>query len=211
MDNMMDEPLIAFTGCAGSGKDTAAHWTSLYTLYPVYALSSPVKELAHVLIDDSSGKNDEVMRYMTNEKYSTLHFVYHKYGFQKYESFDSFFKFISSKIYISLDMYVTSPRIVYQVIGTDWGRRWDPMMWIRMAPNKHIISDVRFDNEALYFKSLGYTIIKITRDNIISMDHESEHGIDNQYIDYTLHNNGKITDLYGTLIKVITTVKGDDQ
>jgi len=75
-----------------------------------------------------------------------------------------------------------------------------------MAPKNHIISDIRFDNEAKHFKNLGYIIIKIDRD-VDPLYHESEKGINKKYIDYTIYNNGSIHELTTVLSDIVITLK----
>lgn len=207
---MMTVPLIAFTGCAGSGKDLAAHHICTMFKMPVYALANPVKKLSHIFTGDVYSRSDKesIKNYrMTCEKLVMLNYTYMSLQLHKYTSFESFYEYMHSSLCIELNTdFYASPRLLYQIIGTHWGRSLNPDIWINMAPKNHIISDIRFNNEAEHFKDLGYIIIKMDR-NTESIDHESEKGIDKKYIDYTIYNNGSIHELTIVLNDIIMTLK----
>ena len=70
-----------------------------------------------------------------------------------------------------------------------------------------IISDVRFDNEAQFIKSIGGTIVKINRNVAIeSSNHQSERGISID-TDYVIENNTTIDDLYNQIDYIIYDMK----
>jgi hypothetical protein len=102
-----------------------------------------------------------------------------------------------------------SPRTWAQWLGTEVGRRLDPDCWVRLLgvkwdalraenPNvRMVVSDVRFNNEALYIQSLGGTLAKIVRPqpNIPTIaKHSSENGVAPHYINAIVHNDGDIQD-----------------
>ncbi|MDV6343277.1 hypothetical protein R2Q26_01690 [Nitrosomonas sp. Is37] len=61
-----------------------------------------------------------------------------------------------------------------------------------------VLSDVRFDNEAEMIKRNDGVIWHIERKNnpfAINTEYESEHGIDGEYIDWIIHNDGDIDQL----------------
>lgn len=101
-----------------------------------------------------------------------------------------------------------SPRQLMQTLGTDWGRnmiRKD--LWILIAEQRTkaipqqfdlVFTDVRYENEADYVRSLGGQIWHVVRaDNRSTREHESEDGIVFvKGIDRRLHNNSAIFDLH---------------
>jgi len=208
----MTIPLIAFTGSAGSGKDLAANHIVTMFKVPVYALATPVKSLSHVFTGDIYSRSDKEsyrIYQMDYEKYMLLKFMYSSLKLYKYASFESFYEYMCSMLCIDIHhgcTFYTSPRVLYQIIGTHWGRSLDSNIWINMTPKNHIISDIRFDNEAKHFKNLGYIIIKIDRD-VDPLYHESEKGINKKYIDYTIYNNGSIHELTTVLSDIVITLK----
>jgi hypothetical protein len=60
-----------------------------------------------------------------------------------------------------------------------------------------VVTDVRFDNEAIFIRNRGGVIINIVRDkqDIIENRHSSEGGLRSDNIDLTIHNNGSIEDM----------------
>lgn len=99
------------------------------------------------------------------------------------------------------------PRWLLQTVGTEWGRNMiHPEIWVRRAMrhahdlmklgNSVVISDCRFDNEAVAIKQAGGRVMRIVREGQVNEDtHASEAGISDSLIDETLHNVGSIADL----------------
>lgn len=86
-----------------------------------------------------------------------------------------------------LDGRIT-PRIMIQTLGTEWGRSLFPDLWLRVwqhelddGANVVTVPDVRFDNEAELIRSMGGTIVHVTRkptaDMLAVPAHASEAGI----------------------------------
>lgn len=99
-----------------------------------------------------------------------------------------------------------------QWVGTEWGRNIDSNVWVESTIknlNKKencYIADVRFKNEAQRLRDLGFTLIRIIRDDRpIDRDntHSSESGIPDFDWDYIIDNNGSITDFYENLENII--------
>lgn len=98
-----------------------------------------------------------------------------------------------------------SPRYAMQTLGTEWGRNligdslWVDACLARAFRHKDcVISDVRFDNEALAVRKAGGTVLKIVRPNLeaISLsNHKSEQGVSSSLISATIINDGTISDL----------------
>lgn len=107
-----------------------------------------------------------------------------------------------------------------QYIGTEWGRRKDPDVWVKLAlknvseTNTNIyISDLRFLNEFDYLKNNGWKCVKIVRKPLNdrkgtgSETHISETSLDNQpddRWDYILTNNGTVEEFYESIDNMIT-------
>lgn len=118
----------------------------------------------------------------------------------------------------------TTPRIVFQYLGTDIFRKdihkiipdIDDNFWVNLAISKYlemknvnknaliVISDVRFQNEIDNIHKQGGIIIKIIRPSLSNTDaHESEKNIDNFDSDYTIINDSTKDDLYGKIDNII--------
>ena len=76
-----------------------------------------------------------------------------------------------------------------------------------------IITDVRYLNEFEALKKLGFTIVKIIRDNrIINRDsnHTSETSLVGAKFDAYIDNNGTLRDLYGQVDDLIKKIISND-
>lgn len=102
-----------------------------------------------------------------------------------------------------------SPRVLMQTLGTEWGRSLDSEFWIRVASMRLpadrnvVITDVRFNNEALWVKRQGGRIIKIERDVEAVASHASEQGVDDDLVDYHLNNNATLHRLEYSIHRII--------
>jgi len=99
-----------------------------------------------------------------------------------------------------IESYGKSVRYLLQMVGTEWGRRFNKDIWVDRVEDmtqdnnlNYVISDVRFNNEA----DICTHIIKVMRPEYDGKceDHESEDGIDVMYLDDVIINNGTIEDL----------------
>ena len=161
--------LIGLTGKKGSGKDTIANY--LVSKYGFIKLSfgEAVKDIVHII----TGWDRELIEGSTDESRIFRETVKHK-------------------------IYNKTCRELMQIIGTDLFRNhFDENIWTNIIINKiniynsYVISDVRFDNEAIAIKNQGGILIKITRSTSSSnLDlHISESGITTP-IDFEILNDG---------------------
>ncbi len=114
-----------------------------------------------------------------------------------------------------------TPRYVMQMFGTEFARKliaddiWLKVMEYRIKDielkgfGSVVISDVRFENEAEFVRSLGGTLWHIERDgnpHITEGSHVSESGVAKHPDDVVIKNNGSLDELYD-VIKSILEVK----
>ncbi len=160
--------LIGITGLARSGKDSIAdHLVDMHE-YVSYSFAKPMKDACKIIFN------------WTDE---------HVYGHLK-DVIDPVFN--------------VSPRIALQTMGTEWGRETiNQSIWLIRAQieiEKHdllVIPDVRFDNEAELIRRHGGRIIQVTRRQAESVNtHSSEAGINQDFVDYRLRNEGSLSQLY---------------
>lgn len=119
---------------------------------------------------------------------------------------------IEHKKEVQIDLWKKSPRQLLQQVG-DKMRSIDQDVFLKNMRKKIkqtpknttiIISDVRFDNEAKFVRSLGGVIIIVERNNIHKNDkHITEQGINPKYSDYTIYNNLSKTLLKKTIKTVL--------
>lgn len=164
--------LIGLTGAAGSGKDTvAAMMKEISPSFRNYALASPIKEALNVM-----------------------------FGWEMSDWDDRRWKEA-----VQRDVG-RSPRYLAQTLGTEWGREAvHPNLWLLLG-NKFIdshsdviITDVRFNNEAVWLHDNGGVLVEVRRPEVEPVNaHASEAGVDSNLIDYSVLNNGSLDDLRGT-------------
>lgn len=88
-----------------------------------------------------------------------------------------------------------TPRYLMQTVGTEWGREMiHPELWVRSLahriPERAVISDVRFDNEARAILSRGGVVIRVVRPGTGEGDfHASEVPVSNSLVTYTIRND----------------------
>lgn len=104
-------------------------------------------------------------------------------------------------------------RRTWQRLGTDAGRNvlgnslWTDIAQRRLQTmlatglDRIAVTDVRFDDEAEWVKSLGGSVLEIVRPGLKSVDsHASEAGVDERLIDSTIVNDGTLDELAGKAI-----------
>ena len=108
-----------------------------------------------------------------------------------------------------------SPRDMMKSIGTKYFREEDPDQWtknlgFRMSGMEHVIvSDVRFQNEALFLKENGGVLVHISRDLESNYDdHVSEKTTDEIVCEYSIRNEGSLEALMDKSIELMSTIMG---
>lgn len=200
----MSKTIIAFTGLAGSGKDTAAK-VLLDRGFTHISFAQPLKEVcAKASGLDISYFNDPALKDARLDlpvtlTHKELWLVYSKLGGRRRAPFD--FK----------DKTFFTPREILQYIGTDLGRNmihkdvWVSQMKKRMdeVPGNIVITDLRFQNESDLIGQVGGWVVRVFRPGMIRGTHESETVIMDVLVDIEIINNGTIDDLRKEVIKVL--------
>ena len=109
-----------------------------------------------------------------------------------------------------------------QLIGTEWGRKIDPDIWVNLALKSQpkegnvFCADVRFKNEFEALKRDGFVLIKLVRNTINenrvgtgNSTHVSENDLDNyedEKWDYVIDNNGSLDELYNKLDEIVNII-----
>ena len=90
------------------------------------------------------------------------------------------------------------------------GRRYCPNIWIQhvarlIAPKGPpiVFTDVRFQNEADFVRSIGGVVVRIVRPGQIAQNHESELKQCEVAADIEIVNDGTIADLHNKIKKLI--------
>lgn len=108
-------------------------------------------------------------------------------------------------------------RRILQRLGDEAGRRvHGEDTWIRQAMKKillaeekgHpvVVTDVRYPNEAQALRSVGFNLLRVTRRDVPSSDHDAHASeqVDSISADLTLRNDGTYEDLRLNLIGLLT-------
>lgn len=177
--------LVAITGKAGAGKDTAAEALIRGLGFSPTAFAEPLKEscmfkfgLSHDDVFTQEGKKRFVPEWN-----KTVGEILQKEGTEATKSF----------------------------WGPDfWVRRWDMTRksFIEAGQPDLVITDCRFDEEAEFIIALGGIVIRITRADAPALEgrdpnHASERGIKESLIYASLENDGSIAELRSKLINVV--------
>lgn len=102
-------------------------------------------------------------------------------------------------------------REILQRIGTDAGRQvlgddiWVEAAMRELEPGEnYVFTDVRFPNEFWAVRRAGGALVRINRPGVGPVnDHPSETAVDDLDYDYTIENDGSISDLEGQAISVL--------
>ncbi len=197
------------TGFARSGKDTLCGYLAEMLKMDTYALAQPIKDIMCELFGwgdehrDGSYKEIEMLYSITPESLDAAGIMYAKYGLDQYEAFhdcwDKLMKLFCVMIKEDdLGYCIISPRRAFQLFGTEWGRAIEDNIWLEIAPKENtIITDVRFNNEASYFKQLGAEVIQVKRPGFrpVTNGHVSEQGVSSLLVDFVVNNDKGIKEL----------------
>lgn len=178
--------LIGFTGKAGVGKDTCAGYLKDYHDWSRYAFAGPIKAALEAM------------------------------GFPRRE-----FDIDGTKDEVIPGLGV-SYRKLAQTLGTEWGRALHPDFWLVLAKRFYFaqgglgspglaISDVRFNNEAEWIRSVGGVIVHIEGParRPIATDgagHASEAGVERLPGDVIVNNFGDWVSLTSQLEGILDSL-----
>jgi hypothetical protein len=93
------------------------------------------------------------------------------------------------------------------------GRKYDQDIWVNgikrllgpeVLKSKLVFTDVRFQNEADYIRSIGGTIVRIVRPGQAAENHESELNQSAVAADIEVVNDGTIEDLHQKIRAILT-------
>lgn len=184
--------LIGICGAAGSGKDSLAEGIAAIDVYYVYHFADPIKGALNAMFGWGPA-------YWKDREWKEK----------------------------SIDWLGVSPRVLAQTLGTEWGREViDQEIWLKIAQEKHrrmggkavvntktngqiaamgmIIPDVRFENEARWIKEMGGLLFEVNRPGVEPVaQHASESADLSPWIDYTVLNDRRISDMVSNVRELI--------
>lgn len=201
--------IIAFTGLKRSGKDTAAEYFTKFG-YKRLSFASKLKEVVANYFGCVSNSEDDreevqefIMRFSSIVRIATILKLDANLLLSK--TIDALEPFLV-RFGDDCAVYRMSYRQVLQLFGTEACRAVKDDIWVQCVvdeinsnPNgKYVISDLRFDNEAVAIRNLGGKIIQIERDGTSADGHSSEKGVSKSYINGSVKNT-TFEDLYSQL------------
>ena len=210
------------TGIARSGKNAVADALKAHLPdLPVVALADPIKEVFCETFGWDERHRDgefkekqfnamyldkEILATHTAQHYGVLKQVARKAVDLLSEHLNKIEGVNVTDFGEELALYNVSPRMLYQIWGSDVWREIDPEgFWIKLLPKDCIVSDVRFDDEA---KAMDKVILVVRPHNkAVARKHYSENGISHELVDYTICNNGTIEDLENNVASIALNLK----
>lgn len=165
--------LIGMTGLAGSGKDTVAQYLAERYDFAVISFADPLYQAVSAI----TGITVEKLHDRTIKEQP-------------------------------IKWLGRSPRELLQSLGTEWGRKMiHENIWVSIALERiatltekghHVVvTDVRFDNEAMAIKLAGGLIWRVSRPGVHACvdecaDHDSEKGVSDALVDDSILNDSTI-------------------
>ncbi|WP_028451885.1 deoxynucleotide monophosphate kinase family protein [Chitinilyticum aquatile] len=207
----MTRPIIGLTGLAGSGKDTVAdHLCAVHGFARLAYADKLREEVAHAWGIDLqpllTRENKEIPTpVLALANCQCSRFKLAMYQLLISDADDPNDPATDEKWHLELTQ-PRSPRWIMQRWGTDFRRAWFGDSYWRDAlahqladiSGPVVITDVRFDDEAIQLSQLGGEIWHITRPNLAPVEgHASERGIATCYIDRWLDNASSTAHLHG--------------
>lgn len=185
--------LIGLVGRAGSGKDTVGQLIlQRVTATVVTSFAEPMKVFCKEVFD------------FTHEQL---------YG-------PSELRNAPDKRYPRGDGTFLSPREALQTLGTEWGRKCFPDVWVNLAARNArrmldrgtnvVFTDVRFLNEALTIRALNGKLWRIRRPeaDAVASQHQSERELDSEamkaLVTHEIFNTGSMEKLYQEVQEALT-------
>lgn len=114
-----------------------------------------------------------------------------------------------------------SPRQLAQTLGTEWGRELiNPELWVLLFKQRYaahraqfgnrpfVVSDCRFDNEAIAVAQLGGVVVRVERDGVSAVSaHKSEGGVNYNLVDAIVVNVGERQDYITRGLQVLEVLE----
>lgn len=179
--------LIGLVGRKRVGKDTVAFYLENRYKYKKISLADPIREMIEVF--------------------------FRSLGIEKKDFGNLFYG--DAKDIPNENLFGRTPRYLLQSLGTEWGRTLvDPNVWIECAlrvydrsPQKMVVSDVRFQNEADAIVARGGKLIKIHNPRAkIDNSHPSEIMVDKISTHFEILNVSTFNNLYTDVDKILRQI-----
>ena len=174
--------VIALSGYARSGKDTAAELLCLNYEFNRLSFADPMRDAMYKLnplVDGTTRLADLV----------------DDYGWDVAKSKDEARRLLQ----------VFGTEVGREMFGQNF---WIDQVFKQVeGPGRFVVADVRFPNEADAIKARGGTVIRINRHNLSAVNgHKSEHAMDNYMFNHVIYNDGTLDDLANNVFELMHNV-----
>lgn len=170
--------LIAYTGRAGAGKDTAAQALITHGFQRM-AFADCLKEVVALLADEPVAWYHDPVR---KEEFSPTLGMTRRSALQ-----------------------LMGTEGVRKIFGPDFWAQRLLSRWRRLGRPNAVITDCRFDNEAGLVRMEGGTVVKVVRPGStldgVQMQHASEAGVSEDLVDIYIYNDGTPEDLQALAVE----------
>lgn len=215
----MKRLVAAITGKKRAGKNTVGDYLEKEYGYSQISFAGKLKEITNRYIgcpSHSEADREEEREFIVyvnnlNDAAKELGITFKpKEQYRFVERFTKVFAPYAVEVGDTYIKYKTTYRKVLQLFGTDVCRYFVDDIWVDEVKKKilnnpninFVVTDLRFDNEALMIASLGGVVIEVVREGCNGDGHSSEAGISEYLIDVTIENTTK-AQLYAQVDAVI--------
>ena len=168
--------MIALTGPKGSGKDTVARLIKdQYDDVKTIAFADPIKKVIQHLFDLDPTNNDQY------DLFKRTSVSYQLPGWHNHSVSGRDLVREIGMLMRGYDDFQFNAYVIDRVNGE--------------SANLWVVTDVRFDNEFELMRDLGVPIIQITRPGCDYDGHATERGFADKTVDFTIANDGSLSDL----------------
>lgn len=185
--------LLGLTGFAQAGKDTVSEILCEYWGFERRAFADKLKQVAlglNPIVDAAVTVGEEGYK----PTYRRLTDVIQELGYEDAKKHPEV-------------------RRTYQRLGTEGGRNvFGESFWIDAClgeplTERTVVTDVRFANEAAAIRALGGKVARIDRPGVGPINgHVSDAGIDNDFVDQVIDNDGDLDDLQHAVNIMLNTL-----
>jgi hypothetical protein len=180
--------LIAFTGKAGSGKDTAADFVARAFGARRYAFAEPLKRALNAMMG-----------------WSPLNWEDRQWKEAAHPVLGCSPRFLAQTLGTEWGRKTVHPNLWVYMAEIEWLRLIEDATSTFGPLPALVISDCRFVNEAHWARSRGGAVIEIVRPGVTPVAaHASEAGVPAELINHTVLNDGGIEDLFDKLRRLLT-------
>lgn len=211
------ELLIGITGKKQHGKDTSCDYLVSQYGYTKSRFAAKLKHVTQMIFnfkDTSEEAKETLVNVSIYDRNILLAFKELGIPVHLWDTMLSFFYSVFGKHITAFNdsgaELNVSNRVAQQLIGSEFGRTYQNDLWVSlldMSAPKTVVADCRFDNEAEFIKNNKGVVIKVVNPRVVSDDtHISEKGVDEQYVDYTILNDGTVYDLHRKIDRIMEEI-----